>query len=89
MRRGVCSDNGVRYKSIFVRTFGGPASATRDEKYIANVHQQAANVGTSERDSLNRVGQQWNGVDSAQLPNVRNKRTKASGVGALVAALGL
>ncbi|KZV97073.1 Six-hairpin glycosidase [Exidia glandulosa HHB12029] len=85
----VCNDNGKQFKGIFMRYFGDLANATRVDKYTAYVRKQADSVWSKDRDSLNRLGQRWNGVDNADFPNARDWRTQASAMGALVAAIGL
>ena len=82
-----CDDNGKQFKGIFMRYLGDLADATGVASYRAYARTQADSVWTADRDSLNRIGQRWNGQSPAAYPNARDWRTQASGLGALLAAV--
>ncbi|MET8152139.1 glycoside hydrolase family 76 protein [Actinoplanes sp. NPDC049668] len=82
-----CDDNGKQFKGIFMRYLGDLADATGVAGYRAYARTQADSIWAADRDSLNRLGQRWNGQSPAGYPNARDWRTQASALGALIAAL--
>jgi len=78
----VCDDNGKQFKGIFLRYLGDLADLTGQASYRAYARTQADSVWARDRDSLNRLGQRWAGT----TPNVRDWRTQASALSALLAA---
>ncbi len=77
-----CDDNAKQFKGIFMRYLADLNDATGGA-YLAFARTQADMIWSANRDSLNRLGQQWSGEGS---PNVRDWRTQASGLSALLAA---
>lgn len=82
---GTCDDNQKQFKGIFMRYMADLAVATGEDKYATYVRVQADSIWENDRDSLNRLGQSWDG-DS---PNVHDWRTQASALGGLIAELRL
>lgn len=81
-----CSDNGKEFKGIFMRCLMDLADVTGQASYRAYARTQADSVWNADRDSLNRLGERWSGATSTAYPNVRDWRTQASALGALLAA---
>ena len=75
-----CDDNAKQFKGIFIRYLGELSSATGGA-YGGFITTQANSVWNADRDSLNRLGARWSG----QSPNVRDWRTQASALSALIA----
>ncbi|MFD5815946.1 glycoside hydrolase family 76 protein [Streptomyces sp. NPDC127038] len=80
-----CDDNAKQFKGVFMRYLQDLDSVTSDS-YRAFATTQADSVWTADRDSLNQLGQRWSGNGSAAHPNVRDWRTQASALSALLAA---
>ena len=81
-----CDDNAKQFKGIFMRYLMDLADVTGAARYRTYARTQADSVWNTDRDSLNRLGERWNGTTSAAYPNVRDWRTEASGLAALLAA---
>jgi hypothetical protein len=81
-----CDDNGKEFKGIFMRYLTDLADVTGQASYRAYARTQADSVWNADRDSLNRLGERWAGATSTAYPNVRDWRTQASALGALLAA---
>ncbi|HCT79332.1 MAG TPA: glycosyl hydrolase [Micromonosporaceae bacterium] len=75
-----CDDNAKQFKGIFMRYLADLNRVTGGA-YLTFARTQADTVWAN-RDSLNRLGQRWSGGSS----NVRDWRTQASGLSALLAA---
>ncbi|HCU49222.1 MAG TPA: glycosyl hydrolase, partial [Micromonosporaceae bacterium] len=73
-------DNAKQFKGIFMRYLADLNRVTGGA-YLTFARTQADTVWAN-RDSLNRLGQRWSGGSS----NVRDWRTQASGLSALLAA---
>ncbi|MFI6074283.1 glycoside hydrolase family 76 protein [Actinoplanes sp. NPDC051343] len=82
-----CDDNAKEFKGIFMRYLMELADVTGEAGYRAYARTQADSVWNADRDSLNRLGERWSGVTSTAYPNVRDWRTQASALGALLAAI--
>ncbi|MEV7867700.1 glycoside hydrolase family 76 protein [Streptomyces sp. NPDC088124] len=80
-----CDDNQKQFKGIFMRHLADLADATGSASYRAYIRKQADSIWTTDRDSLNRLGQRWSGTG----PNQADWRTQASALEALTAAAGL
>jgi predicted alpha-1,6-mannanase (GH76 family) len=80
-----CDDNGKQFKGIFMRYMMDAADTTHDSRYAAFVAKQAASIWTDDRAAGDQLGDRWAGVESADSPNVRDWRTQASALGALIA----
>jgi hypothetical protein len=76
-----CDDNAKQFKGVFMRYLGELNSAT-GFAYTTFIRTQADRIWTADRDPLNRLGERWSG----QEPNVRDWRTQASALSALLAA---
>jgi predicted alpha-1,6-mannanase (GH76 family) len=79
-----CDDNGKQFKGIFMRylaDLNGPAGGA----YGTFAATQAQSIWTVDRDSLNRLGERWSGQDPSNHPNVRDWRTQASALSAILA----
>ncbi|MDT5032886.1 MAG: hypothetical protein QOC94_3057 [Actinoplanes sp.] len=76
-----CSDNGKQFKGIFMRYLMDLADLTGVAGYRAYARTQADSIWANGRDSFNRIAERWAGGDS-----VRDWRTQASGLEALLAA---
>ncbi|WP_037627607.1 glycoside hydrolase family 76 protein [Streptomyces aureus] len=79
-----CDDNAKQFKGIFMRYLQDLDSVT-GHAYRAFATTQADTVWSTDRDSLNRLGQRWSGGGSGTHPNTRDWRTQASGLSALLA----
>ncbi|WP_306207053.1 glycoside hydrolase family 76 protein [Actinoplanes sp. RD1] len=77
-----CDDNAKEFKGIFMRQLLDLADVTGQASYRTFARAQADSIWTTDRDTLNRLGQRWTGT----TPNARDWRTQASALGALVAA---
>jgi hypothetical protein len=82
-----CDDNQKQFKGVFMRYLMELADTTAATPYRAFAQTQSDRIWQSGRDSLNRVGQRWSGQTSAAHPNVRDWRTQASAISAVLAAL--
>ncbi|WP_433888947.1 glycoside hydrolase family 76 protein [Streptomyces sp. CA-111067] len=80
-----CDDNAKQFKGVFMRYLDDLNSATGGA-YAAFARTQADSVWNADRDSLVRLGERWAGADPAAHPNVRDWRTQASALSALLAA---
>lgn len=78
-----CDDNQKQFKGIFMRYLAELNSVTGGA-YMNFARTQADTIWSASRDSLNRIGQRW----SAGSSNVSDWRTQASGLSALLAAVG-
>jgi predicted alpha-1,6-mannanase (GH76 family) len=81
-----CNDNGKQFKGIFMRYLMDLADVSGVASYRTYAQRQADSIWQYDRDALNRIGVRWNGQTSTAYPNVRDWRTQASGLGALLAA---
>jgi rhamnogalacturonyl hydrolase YesR len=77
-----CDDNQKQFKGIFMRYVMDLADATGTASYRTFARTQSDALWANARDPLNRIGQRWSGL----TPNVRDWRTQASGLGAVLAA---
>jgi hypothetical protein len=82
-----CDDNGKQFKGIFMRYLRDLADATGATSYRTYAQTQANSIWSADRDSLNRIGERWNGTTSTSYPNARDWRTQASGLGAIIATM--
>jgi hypothetical protein len=82
-----CDDNGKQFKGVFMRYLRDLADATGTVSYRTYAQTQANSIWSADRDSLNRIGERWNGTTSASYPNARDWRTQASGLSAIIATL--
>ncbi|GIH09368.1 hypothetical protein Rhe02_74350 [Rhizocola hellebori] len=82
-----CDDNQKQFKGVFMRYLMELADTTAALPYRAFATTQSDRIWLSGRDSLNRIGQRWSGQTSATNPNVRDWRTQASALSAILAAL--
>jgi hypothetical protein len=80
-----CDDNAKQFKGVFMRYLDELNTATGGA-YTAFARTQADSVWNADRDSLVRLGERWAGADPAAHPNVRDWRTQASALSALLAA---
>ncbi|MEU0333553.1 glycoside hydrolase family 76 protein [Streptomyces sp. NPDC006193] len=80
-----CDDNAKQFKGIFMRYLQDLNSATGNA-YLAFAATQADSVWSAARDSLNRLGQRWSGGGTTDHPDIRDWRTQASALSALLAA---
>ncbi|MFD7921725.1 glycoside hydrolase family 76 protein [Streptomyces sp. NPDC059740] len=80
-----CDDNAKQFKGVFLRYLQDLDSVTGGA-YRDFATRQAEAVWTKDRDSLNRLGVRWSGQSSTDHPNVRDWRTQASALSALLAA---
>lgn len=83
---GSCDDNAKQFKGIFMRYMQDLAETTGDASYKNYIAAQANSIWNSDRNTFNDFGVHWNGADSSAAPNVRDWRTEASALGALIAA---
>jgi hypothetical protein len=79
-----CDDNGKQFKGVFMRYLQDLDGVTGGA-YAAFARTQADSVW-NDRDSLNRLGERWAGGGTSAHPNVRDFRTQASALSALLAA---
>lgn len=77
-----CDDNQKQFKGVFMRYLMDLADATGTATYRTYAQRQADSIWSADRDALNRIGLRWAG----QTPNVRDWRTQAAGLSALLAA---
>jgi predicted alpha-1,6-mannanase (GH76 family) len=80
-----CDDNAKQFKGIFMRYLADLNGVTGGA-YTTFAATQSRSIWTADRDSLNRLGERWSGQDSTAHPNVRDWRTQASALSALLAA---
>jgi predicted alpha-1,6-mannanase (GH76 family) len=79
-----CDDNAKQFKGIFMRYLADLNGVTGGA-YAGFAAAQSRSIWTADRDSLNRLGERWSGQDSSAHPNVRDWRTQASALSALLA----
>ena len=79
-----CDDNAKQFKGVFMRYLGDLNGVTGS--YNAFITAQADSLWNADRDSLDRFGERWSGQDSGAAPNVRDWRTQAGALEALLAA---
>ncbi len=82
-----CDDNQKQFKGIFMRYMMDAADTTRDPRYLAFVDKQAASVWNDDRNAGDQLGERWAGAENADSPNVRDWRTQASALSALIATI--
>jgi hypothetical protein len=82
-----CDDNGKQFKGVFMRYLRDLAEVTGAASYRTYAQTQANSIWSADRDSLNRLGERWNGATSSSYPNARDWRTQASALSALTASL--
>lgn len=80
-----CDDNQKQFKGIFMRYMMDAADTTHDPRYQAFVHKQAASVWNDDRNAADQLGGRWSGAETANSANVRDWRTQASALSALIA----
>jgi hypothetical protein len=80
-----CDDNAKQFKGVFMRYLGELNSAA-GFAYTTFIRTQADSIWTADRDSLNQLGERWSGQNPTGFPNLRDWRTQASALGALLAA---
>jgi predicted alpha-1,6-mannanase (GH76 family) len=78
-----CDDNQKQFKGVFERYMTDLAGVAGGS-YATFDATQAASVWNTDRDSLNQLGERWNGATSDASPNVRDWRTQASALTALL-----
>lgn len=81
-----CDDNQKQFKGVFMRYFAQLTAATGNATYRQYEQAQANAVWSQDRDVLNHIGERWSGADNSTNPNVRDWRTQASGLAALLTA---
>jgi predicted alpha-1,6-mannanase (GH76 family) len=80
-----CDDNQKQFKGIFMRYLGDLNSATAGA-YNGFISAQAGSLWNADRNTLDQFGERWSGQDSSADPNIRDWRTQASALEALLAA---
>lgn len=80
-----CDDNAKQFKGVFMRCLQDLNGATGGA-YRGFATAQADAIWGADRDPLNRLGERWSGQGTADRPNVRDWRTQASALSALLAA---
>jgi hypothetical protein len=80
-----CDDNQKQFKGIFMRYLGDLNSATAGA-YNGSISAQAGSLWNADRNTLDQFGERWSGQDSSADPNIRDWRTQASALEALLAA---
>ncbi|MBB5866821.1 hypothetical protein F4553_000200 [Allocatelliglobosispora scoriae] len=76
-----CDDNAKQFKGVMLRYLSELNEVTSGA-YLPFIRTQANTIWSASRDSLNQLGQHWSG----EAPNVRDWRTQASALSALLAA---
>ena len=79
-----CDDNQKQFKGIFMRYLGDLNSISRG-RYDSFIATQVNALQTLDRDAANTYGVRWSGQGNAEHPNVRDWRTQASALEALLA----
>lgn len=79
-----CDDNAKQFKGVYMR-YATELDRATNGAYRAFDRTQANTVWQRDRDPLNRLGVRWNGQEAAGKPNVRDWRTQASALSALLA----
>lgn len=79
-----CDDNAKQFKGVFMRYLGDLNGVTGT--YNAFITAQADSLWTADRNTLNQFGERWSGQDSSAAPNIRDWRTQAGALEALLAA---
>jgi len=77
-----CDDNQKQFKGIFMRYLMDLADTTGDASYHTYAVRQSDSIWSTDRDSLNHLGQRWSGAGT----NPADWRTQASALEALLAA---
>ena len=80
-----CDDNAKQFKGVFMR-YLADLNSVSGGAYNAFTTTQANSVWSADRNTLNQLGERWSGQDSTSYPNVRDWRTQASALSALLAA---
>ena len=80
-----CDDNQKQFKGIFMRYLGDLNSVTGGA-YNTFIATQANALWNADRNTLNQFGERWSGQDSSSYPNIRDWRTQAGALEALLAA---
>ena len=80
-----CDDNAKQFKGIFMRYMMDAADTTHDPRYRAFVQKQAESVWNDDRNAADQLGDRWSGAETADSLNVRDWRTQASALSALIA----
>lgn len=80
-----CDDNQKQFKGVFMRYLGDLNSATGGA-YGTFIATQANALWTADRNTLDQFGERWSGQDSSSHPNVRDWRTQAGALEALITA---
>ena len=80
-----CDDNAKQFKGIFIR-YLGDLNGVVGGAYNTFITAQADSLWNYDRDTLNRFGERWSGLDSGSYPNIRDWRTQAGALAALLAA---
>jgi hypothetical protein len=79
-----CDDNQKQFKGVFMR-YAADLDSVTSNAYGSFATTQANSIWASDRNSLNVLGERWNGQSPASYPNVFDWRTTASGLEALLA----
>jgi hypothetical protein len=80
-----CDDNAKQFKGIFMR-YLGELDGVVGGAYTSFIDAQTSSLWNADRDSLDDFGERWNGQSPAADPNVRDWRTQAGALEALLAA---
>ncbi len=80
-----CDDNAKQFKGIFM-DYLGDLNRVVGGGYSGFINTQVSALWNDDRNTLNQFGERWNGQDDSADPNVRDWRTQASALEALLAA---
>ena len=78
-----CDDNQKQFKGIFMRYLGDLNSVSWG-RYDSFISTQVKSLQSSDKDSANAYGVRWDGQGTSDFPNVRDWRTQASALEALL-----
>jgi predicted alpha-1,6-mannanase (GH76 family) len=82
-----CDDNAKQFKGIFMRYLMDAAGTIHDPRYQAFITRQATSIWANDRNAADQLGDRWSGASTQDSPNVRDWRTQASALSALIAAI--
>jgi predicted alpha-1,6-mannanase (GH76 family) len=80
-----CDDNQKQFKGVFMRYLSDLTAVTGSTTYRTFIQRQTDTLWSADRDTLNQFGERWSGADNSTNPNVRDWRTQASALAALIA----
>jgi len=81
-----CDDDQKQFKGIFM-DYLGDLNSVVGGTYTSFIDTQINELWSSDRNSLNQIGERWDGQNPSADPNIDSWRTQASGLEAILAGL--